>query len=154
MKTLPEFELLDHSGETWTREKLQGSPTILYFYPKDDTPGCTTESCNFRDEIGTLTPAKVIGVSPDSVKSHQKFAKKFELPFPLLADTEKVLIGALGIWVEKTMYGKKYMGVERTTILLDAHANIVRIWNKVSVPGHVDEVKLAVAELLAGAGRA
>ena len=126
----------------------------MYFYPKDDTPGCTTESCNFRDEIGTLTPAKVFGVSPDSVKSHQKFAKKFELPFPLLADTDKVLIGALGIWVEKSMYGKKYMGVERTTILLDAHANIVRTWNKVSVPGHVDEVKLAVAELLAGAGRA
>jgi len=96
----------------------------------------------------------VIGVSPDSVKSHQKFAKKFELPFPLLADTEKVLIGALGIWVEKSMYGKKYMGVERTTVLLDSDANIVRIWNKVSVPGHVDEVKLAVSELLAGAGRA
>lgn len=147
MKTLPEFELLDQSGETWTREKLQGSPTILYFYPKDDTPGCTAESCNFRDEIGTLAPAKVIGVSPDSVKSHQKFAKKFELPFPLLADTEKVLIGALGIWVEKSMYGKKYMGVQRATFIIDGEGVIRHVIPKASPKTHDEQVLAVLREL-------
>lgn len=148
MNTIPEFNLLDQNDKTWTRDMLAGSPTVLYFYPKDDTPGCTTESCNFRDEIATLAPAKVIGVSPDSVRSHQKFAKKFDLPFPLLADTEKVLIEGLGVWVEKSMYGKKYMGVERTTLLLDENVNVVKVWNKVSVTGHVDEVKAALTALL------
>jgi peroxiredoxin Q/BCP len=136
----PPFELSDQDGKTHTLESLKGSPTILYFYPKDDTSGCTLEACAFRDEMPRFTGAKVFGVSPDGVKSHRKFADKFSLNFPLLADEGHQLAEALGIWVEKTLYGKKYMGVERTTYLLDEEGRIVEVWRKVKPEGHAQEV--------------
>lgn len=144
MKAFPDFSLSDQDGKTWTKADLLGRPAVIYFYPKDDTPGCTQESCDFRDQ---KLPVPVLGVSPDPVKSKAKFAKKFDLPFPLLADTEKQLCEALGLWVEKSMYGKKYMGVDRSTFLLDAEGHIVREWRSVKVPGHVEEVAKAVADL-------
>lgn len=141
----PEFELKDQNGETHTRESLLGSATILYFYPKDDTSGCTAEACAFQESMPKFAGAKVIGVSPDSEKSHKKFADKYGLAFTLLADTETALCQACGVWVEKSMYGKKYMGVERTTCLVDANGVVTHVWNKVKVPGHAEEVLAALA---------
>src|SRR4051794_12369103 len=117
----PEFSLPDQHGKEITLSKLRGKPVVLYFYPKDDTPGCTKEACAFRDARADYEKAgaHVLGVSPDDVKSHQKFAAKYELPFTLLADTERSVCEAYGVWKEKNMYGKKSMGVERTTFLID-----------------------------------
>lgn len=142
----PEFSLPDETGRVWTRADLQGQPTVVYFYPKDDTSGCTAEACGFRDVLPDLGNVRVIGVSPDSEASHQKFIRKHQLTFPLLADTEHALSTAAGVWVEKSMYGKSYMGVERTTVLLDAQGVIRQVWNKVKVPGHVDAVREAIAQ--------
>ena len=120
---------------------FRGQRVILYFYPKDNTSGCTQEACDFRDNINRLTQyATVIGVSPDSVKSHLKFQEKQNLNFILLSDVEHNLADAFGVWVEKSLYGRKYMGIERSTFVLDEHLNIVKEWRKVKVKGHVDEV--------------
>ena len=118
-----------------------GQKVILYFYPKDNTSGCTQEACDFRDNINRLTSfATVIGVSPDSIKSHLKFKDKQSLNFILLSDPEHKLAETFNVWVEKSMYGRKYMGIERSTFVLDENLNIIKEWRKVKVKGHVDEV--------------
>ena len=120
---------------------FKGQKVILYFYPKDNTSGCTQEACDFRDNINRLTSfATVIGVSPDSIKSHLKFKEKQSLNFILLSDPEHKLAEAFNVWVEKSMYGRKYMGIERSTFALDENLNIIKEWRKVKVKGHVDEV--------------
>lgn len=122
---------------------------VLYFYPRDDTPGCTTEACGFRDHIGEFQSAEtvVLGISTDSVPSHQKFADKFSLPFPLLADESHEVAEKYGVWVEKSMYGKKSMGIQRATFLIDKSGKIAAVWPKVKVEGHVAEVAEKLAEL-------
>jgi len=118
-----------------------GQKVILYFYPKDNTSGCTQEACDFRDNINRLAKhVKVIGVSPDGIKSHIKFREKQSLNFILLSDTEHILAEKLGVWVEKSMYGRKYMGIERSTFILDEKGNVQKEWRKVKIKGHVDEV--------------
>lgn len=144
----PDFSLVNQDDQAVTLNDLLGSPTVVFFYPKDDTSGCTIEACEFRDALPQFTGAKVVGVSPDSAKSHTKFRAKFDLNYDLLADTEQSLCNACGVWVEKSMYGKKYMGVERTTFLLDAKGDIVRIWRKVKPEGHAEEVRTALVEML------
>jgi peroxiredoxin Q/BCP len=120
---------------------FKGQKVILYFYPKDNTSGCTQEACDFRDNINRLTSfATVIGVSPDSIKSHLKFKEKQSLNFILLSDLEHKLAEAFNVWVEKSMYGRKYMGIERSTFVLDENLNIIKEWRKVKVKGHVDDV--------------
>ena len=120
---------------------FKGQKVILYFYPKDNTSGCTQEACDFRDNINRLTSfATVIGVSPDSIKSHLKFKEKQSLNFILLSDPEHKLAEAFNVWVEKSMYGRKYMGIERSTFVLDENLNIIKEWRKVKVKGHIDEV--------------
>lgn len=120
---------------------FKGSDVILYFYPKDNTSGCTQEACDFRDNFNRLTSkAVVIGVSPDSIESHKKFQKKQELNFILLSDTEHKLAEQFGVWAEKSMYGKKYMGIVRSTFYINKDGKIEKEWRKVSVTGHVDEV--------------
>jgi len=146
---LPKFSLAADDGTTVTRDSLRGHNTVLYFYPKDDTSGCTKEACDFRDAFPRFgkTNAQVIGVSPDSVESHVKFKKKYQLPFKLLADEGHKLADAMGVWKEKSMYGKKYMGVERTTVIIDRDGRVARIFPKVRVPGHVEEVEAALRDL-------
>jgi len=120
---------------------FKGQKVILYFYPKDNTSGCTQEACDFRDNINRLTSfATVIGVSPDNIKSHLKFKEKQSLNFILLSDPEHKLAEAFNVWVEKSMYGRKYMGIERSTFVLDENLNVIKKWRKVKVKGHVDEV--------------
>ena len=138
----PEFQALDDAGEGVSLSGLRGKKVVLYFYPKDDTPGCTREACAFRDGIARIKKkgAVVFGVSPDSVGSHRKFKEKFALNFPLLADPDKKLVQAYGVWKEKSMYGKKYMGVERTTFVIDEEGRVARVFPKVQVDGHYDEV--------------
>jgi len=138
----PEFSLQSGTGETVKLKDFKGQPVVLYFYPKDNTSGCTKQACDFRDTQTAITKAKAVllGVSPDSVASHQKFAAKLELPFTLLSDPDHAVAEAYGVWVEKSMYGRKYMGIERTTFLIDAQGKIAEIWSKVKVPGHVNAV--------------
>ncbi len=145
----PDFTLPTDSDEALTLSSLRGRPVVLYFYPKDDTSGCTTEACEFRDLVPRFDSSKavILGVSPDSVASHKKFKAKYELTFPLVADTEKVACQAYGVWKEKSMYGKKYMGVERTTFLIDADGKIARIYTKVKPAGHAAELIEAVNAL-------
>jgi len=120
---------------------FKGQKVILYFYPKDNTSGCTQEACDFRDNINRLTSfATVIGVSPDSIKTHLKFKENQSLNFILLSDPEHKLAEAFNVWVEKSMYGRKYMGIERSTFVLDENLNVIKEWRKVKVKGHVDEV--------------
>jgi peroxiredoxin Q/BCP len=145
----PDFRLpaVTADGEkTLGLSDFAGHPLVLYFYPKDDTPGCTTEACNFRDLSSDFSAkgAAILGVSPDGVKKHLKFIEKHTLPFPLLADTETAVCEAYGVWVEKSMYGRKYMGVERTTFLIDGDGVIRRVWPKVKVTGHVAEILAAL----------
>ncbi|MET3691833.1 peroxiredoxin Q/BCP [Methylobacterium goesingense] len=145
----PDFTLAGAGGETISLAALKGRKAVLYFYPKDDTSGCTLEAQGFN-ALGpdfAAADAFVIGVSPDSVKSHDKFRAKYGLTFPLASDEGKAMLEAYGVWVEKSMYGRKYMGVERTTLLLDREGRIARIWPKVKVPGHAEEV-LAAARAL------
>ena len=131
----------DGKEKEFSLSDFRGQRVILYFYPRDNTSGCTQEACDFRDNMNRLTQyATVIGVSPDSVKSHLKFKEKQNLNFILLSDVEHTLAGAFGVWVEKSLYGRKYMGIERSTFVLDEHLNIVKEWRKVKVKGHVDEV--------------
>lgn len=133
---IPKFSLTDAEGRVWTEADLLGKKTILYFYPKDDTTGCTAQACSFRDALPRLGGYQVIGVSPDDEKSHAKFIKKYELSIPLLADTEQMLSKAMGVWVEKALYGRKYWGVERTTFLIDEKGRVRRILRKVKPQNH------------------
>jgi peroxiredoxin Q/BCP len=139
----PDFTLPTDGGGSVTLSKLKGKKVILYFYPKDDTSGCTSQACGFRDAEPDFSRsgAVVIGVSKDSVASHDKFKKKYNLPFVLASDTEKgEVCERYGVWVQKSMYGRKYMGIERTTFLIDEKGVIREIWNKVKIPGHVAAV--------------
>ena len=132
---------IDGNEKEYSLQDFKGQKVVLYFYPKDNTSGCTQEACDFRDNINRLTSfATVIGVSPDSIKSHLKFKEKQSLNFILLSDPEHKLAEAFNVWVEKSMYGRKYMGIERSTFVLDENLNIIKEWRKVKVKGHVDEV--------------
>lgn len=131
----------DGNEKEFDLDDFKGRQIILYFYPKDNTAGCTQEACDFRDNINRLTKyVEVVGVSPDSIKSHQSFKEKQSLNFILLSDTEHLLSEKYGVWKEKSMYGRKYMGIERSTFVLDKNGNIEKEWRKVKVKGHVDEV--------------
>ena len=145
-KKAPDFKLKDQDGKTVSLSDFKGKNVVLYFYPKDDTPGCTKEACSFRDELPRFgkIDAVILGVSPDSVDSHKKFAQKFELPFTLLSDENKKVVEAYDVWKEKNNYGKKYMGVERTTYVIDKEGKIKKIFNKVKVDGHSEEVMEAL----------
>ncbi len=144
----PDFSLPDGNGQTVSLKELRGQPVVLYFYPKDDTPGCTTQACDFRDNMGRIsqTGAATFGLSPDSVASHKKFSDKFSLSFPLLSDQDAVVSSAYGVWKEKNMYGRKYMGIERSTFLVDEAGKIAKIWRKVKPAGHVEEVLKFIEE--------
>ena len=132
---------IDGIEKEYSLNSFKGQKVILYFYPKDNTSGCTQEACDFRDNINRLTSfATVIGVSPDNIKSHLKFKEKQSLNFILLSDPEHKLAEAFNVWVEKSMYGRKYMGIERSTFVLDENLNIIKEWRKVKVKGHIDEV--------------
>ena len=147
--TPPDFTLPRDGGGTITLSGMRGKPVILYFYPKDDTSGCTQEAIEFsglRPQFQKLG-ATVIGMSPDPVKKHDKFKTKHDLKVDLVADEDKAIIEAYGLWVEKSMYGRKYMGVERTTYLINSAGKIAKIWNKVKVPGHAAEVLEATKAL-------
>lgn len=146
----PDFTLATDAGEQLKLSSLKGKTVVLYFYPKSDTPGCTTEACEFRDQNETFAAkdAVILGVSPDPVKAQAKFRGKFGLPFPLLADEEHAVAEKYGVWVEKSMYGKKYMGVERSTFVIGPDGKIAKIFNKVKPAGHAAEV----LEALAGEG--
>ena len=142
----PAFKLATEAGEFLTLASLKGKKIVLYFYPKDDTSGCTKEAIAFsglRKEFDSAG-AVILGVSPDSVESHDKFSKKYKLDLTLLSDETKEMLEAYGVWVEKSMYGRKYMGVERTTVLIDEKGKVARVWNKVKVDGHAEEVLEAV----------
>ena len=145
----PDFTLLDQNGSEVILSKLRGKPVVLYFYPKDDTPGCTTEACAFRDARLDYEKAgaAVIGVSPDNVKSHAKFAKKYELPFTLVADVEHKVCADYGVWQEKSMYGKTSMGVVRATFVIDGEGIVRKVFPKVKVDGHSDAVLEAIQSL-------
>jgi len=145
----PDFTLPTDGGGSLTLSRLRGKPVVLYFYPKDDTTGCTAEACGFRDALPDYgaTGAVVVGVSKDPVAAHDKFKKKYDLPFLLASDHGADVCERYGVWVEKSMYGRKYMGIERATFLLDANGVVRGIWHKVKVPGHVGEV-LAAARAL------
>ncbi|WP_334130654.1 thioredoxin-dependent thiol peroxidase [Silanimonas lenta] len=140
--SIPDFSLKASDGRVVTAEGLRGQRYVLYFYPKDDTPGCTKEACGFRDQMPRFDGIRVpvFGVSADTDASHQKFAAKYQLNFPLLADPELTLLKALGVWVQKSMYGKTYMGVARATFVVDAEGRIEKVWAKVSPEGHAEEV--------------
>lgn len=131
----------DGNENEYTLADFKGQKVVLYFYPKDNTSGCTQEACDFRDNMNRITSsAVVIGVSPNDIKSHKKFKEKQDLNFLLLSDTEHILSEAFGVWKEKSMYGKKYMGIERSTFILDENGSIVHEWRKVKVNGHVEEI--------------
>jgi thioredoxin-dependent peroxiredoxin len=151
MPSMPAFSLPGSDGATYSAKSLAGSPYILYFYPRDMTPGCTTESCDFRDRHADLRKlgVKVFGISTDTLDSHAKFIAKEKLNFVLLADVEHVLADKLKVWKEKNMYGKKSMGIERSTFLVDASGSIAQEWRKVKVDGHVTEVIAAAKALVA-----
>lgn len=142
----PDFSLTSDAGETISLASLRGRPVVLYFYPKDATPGCTTQACGIRDSWGEFeqSGAVVLGVSPDSESSHVKFKQKFDLPFTLLADPDHATAEAYGVWVEKSMYGKKYMGVERSTFVIDADGTVVKVMRKVKPETHADDVLAAL----------
>lgn len=149
-KMAPAFKLMSDAGKPVSLKDFKDQRwVVLYFYPKDDTPGCTTEACDFRDGIKEFEKldAEIIGVSPDSVDSHLKFRKKFGLNFTLLADEGHAVCEKYGLWVEKSMYGRNFMGVERTTLLIDPSGRIARIWPKVKVQGHAAEVAEALKTL-------
>jgi peroxiredoxin Q/BCP len=145
----PDFEVPGDGDSTISLKQFKGQPVVLYFYPKDSTPGCTKEACAFRD----LTPdfekidAVIVGVSKDSVKRHDNFKTKNELPFALASDAESDVCERYGVWVEKSMYGRKFMGIERATFLIDAKGVVRRVWRKVKVGGHADEVLEALKQL-------
>jgi peroxiredoxin Q/BCP len=141
----PDFELPTDGDDPLKLSRLRGRPVVLYFYPKDDTSGCTAEAKDFTRLAPDFRKAgvEVIGISPDGVESHRKFRRKHDLKVRLAADTDKAVVAAYGLWVEKSMYGRKYMGVERATFLIDRKGRIARSWRKVKVSGHADEVLAA-----------
>ena len=143
----PDFTLTSDSGETVSLSSLKGSPVVLYFYPKDDTPGCTTQACGIRDAWVEFdrAGAVVLGVSPDDEASHAAFKEKYGLPFALLADTEHEVAEQYGVWGEKTFRGKTYMGVDRSTFVIDADGNVTRVFHKVKPEEHVDQVLEALS---------
>lgn len=145
----PSFKLKNQDAKVVSLADLKGKPIVLYFYPKDDTSGCTKEACNFRDEFPKFgkMKAEIIGVSADSVESHKKFAEKYKLPFNLLSDEKKEVVEKYGVWQEKSMYGKKYMGIVRTTFIIDGQGKIRKIFEKVKVDEHNQEVMEALKEL-------
>ena len=138
----PAFTLKDQTGKTVKLAELKGKPVVLYFYPKDDTPGCTREACSFRDHYGALKKkgAVLLGVSKDAEASHTRFAEKYSLPFPLLVDADHAVAEAYGAWGEKTLYGRKFMGLIRSTFLIGADGKVKKVWPKVKVDGHTEEV--------------
>ena len=143
----PEFALPDENGTLRSIKDFRGKPVVLYFYPKDDTPGCTTEACAFRDDYSAYEGVTILGVSPDDVKSHAKFKKKYALPFPLLADEGHKVSDLYGAWGPKKFMGKSYEGVLRTTFLIDADGNIARVFENVKPAGHSTEVLDAIRSL-------
>jgi peroxiredoxin Q/BCP len=145
----PDFDLPDDNGGRLSLKSFAGKTLVLYFYPKDDTSGCTKEAIDFNGMQSAFTKAgaTIVGVSPDSVASHAKFKTKHDLGLALASDESKAMLEAYGVWVEKSMYGRKYMGVERTTFLIDPKGKIAAVWNKVKVPGHAEAVLKAVQAL-------
>jgi thioredoxin-dependent peroxiredoxin len=145
----PDFELPLNEGGTFKLSDARGTPVVLYFYPKDDTSGCTTEACNFRDNMDVIseTGALLYGISPDNIASHNKFVAKYELNFPLLADEGAKVAQEYGVWKEKNMYGRKYMGIERSTFLINPDGTIGYIWRKVKPAGHAAEVLKVLGQL-------
>ena len=145
----PDFTLMTGDGKELSLKDLRGKKVVLYFYPKDDTSGCTREACSFRDNVAVFKRkgAVIVGVSPDSPASHAKFASKYDLSFPLVSDEKKELVNKYGVWKEKSLYGRKYMGVERTTFVINAEGKIAAIFPKVKVDGHTDEVLAALETL-------
>ncbi len=145
----PDFTLPADSGEKISLKDFRGKKVVLYFYPKDDTPGCTKEACSFRDNINRILEkgAVVIGVSADSVESHKKFKEKYNLNFPLLSDEKHKVLQKYGVWKERNLYGKKFMGTERTTFIIDENGKIAHIFRKVKVDGHTEEVLKKLDEL-------
>ena len=145
----PEFTIATDGGGSFSLSEMKGHYVIIYFYPKDDTPGCTKEACGFRDMLPDFSDssAKIIGISKDTVAKHDKFKSKYELPFLLGADLEGNVCEAYGTWVEKSMYGRQYMGIERATFLVDKQGILQGVWRKVKVKGHVEEVLSAVQNL-------
>ncbi|MBI5475589.1 MAG: thioredoxin-dependent thiol peroxidase [Ignavibacteriales bacterium] len=138
----PEFKLISDSGDEISLSQFKGQKIMLYFYPKDDTPGCTKEACSFKDNITILKKKDIVvlGVSRDSLESHRKFVKKYKLNFPLLSDEDLTVLKKYGVWKKKTMMGKSYMGIERTTFIIDENGRISQIFPKVKVDGHVEEI--------------
>ena len=145
----PAFTLPVDGGGNISLAEMQGEKVVIYFYPKDDTPGCTQESCDFRDSLAAFKKcgALIVGISKDSIERHDKFKKKFKLNFPLASDEDGKICEKYGVWVQKSMYGKKYMGIERSTFLIDENGKIAHIWRKVKVAGHTDEVLSALKEM-------
>jgi peroxiredoxin Q/BCP len=141
-KPAPDFELETDDGETVSLKDFRGKPVVLYFYPKDDTPGCTAQACGIRDDYGRFEDAGavVLGVSPDTVKSHVKFKEKYGLPFTLLADPEHEVAEQYGVWGEKKYMGRTYMGISRSTFIIDADGNVARVMHKVKPDTHADQV--------------
>ena len=142
----PDFATVDQNGDRVASKDLRGRKYVLYFYPKDDTPGCTKEACSFRDDYSAFRRRKVevLGVSVDDEKSHRKFAEKFDLPFRLLVDEDKKIVRDYGVWGEKSMYGRKYMGTNRVTYLVDEKGKIAAVWPKVKPEGHAAEILEAI----------
>jgi len=141
-ESVPDVELVDHDGKAFSLGSLRGESYVLYFYPKDDTPGCTREACAFRDDLGKFDGAKVriIGISPDKPESHVRFRDKYGLPFTLLSDVEKAAANAFGVWVKKQNYGREYMGIQRSTFLVDESGKVKKVWRNVKVDGHSQAV--------------
>lgn len=144
--TAPDFSLPAGDGKTLSLKEFRGKKVVLYFYPKDNTPGCTKEACSFRDDIRKFERkgAVIIGVSADRVESHRKFADKYDLPFSLVSDEKKSLINAYGVWKKKSLYGRTFLGIERSTFVIDEKGKIARIYRKVKVDGHSEEVLAAL----------
>ena len=144
----PDFNTTDQSGKKVTLKGYRGKKVVLYFYPKDDTPGCTKEACSFRDHFADFKKlgVEVLGVSVDTEKSHKSFAEKFKLPFTLLADTEKTIVNAYGVWGEKSMYGRKYMGTNRVTYLIDESGRIAAVFPKVKPEEHAAEILATISQ--------
>jgi len=145
----PAFTLSDDSGNKVLLSDLKGSPVVLYFYPRDDTPGCTKEACAFRDRYDEIERLEVhlFGISTDSAESHTKFREKYSLPFPLLVDQKRTVCEKYGVWREKNMYGKKSMGIQRSTYLIDADGKVAKVWKRVKVDGHDQQLIDAVIAL-------
>lgn len=148
-KSAPAFSLDTDTGDKLSLKDLKGRPVVLYFYPKDDTPGCTVEACEFRDAFPRFkgTKAVILGISPDSVKSHQKFKEKFDLPFTLLADEGHEIAEKYGVWQKKSMYGRTYMGIARTTFVIDKNGKVAKVFERVKPKGHAEEVEQAIDAL-------